>query len=163
MPSLTDFVGSLPDELLLCPVRALRIFLRRTSSLSLRPRSLFVSPRCPSRALSKNAWSYFLCSVILQSLFSAPPASVPSSASLSHSGSSPSPSTSSASSSFRVHSVRAMATSTAFARNVLVPTLLEAATWRPASVFTSFYLQDVQFESARGFSLGLVVATGAVV
>ena len=27
VPSLSDFVGSLPDELLLCPVRALRIFL----------------------------------------------------------------------------------------------------------------------------------------
>ena len=43
VPSLTDFMGSLPDELLLCPVRALRIFLRRTSSLSPRPHSLCVS------------------------------------------------------------------------------------------------------------------------
>ena len=49
VPSLTDFVGSLPDELLLCPVRALQIFLRRTSPLS--PRPLFVSPSCPSRPL----------------------------------------------------------------------------------------------------------------
>ena len=64
VPSLTDFVGGLPDELLLCPVRALRIFLHCTSSLSPRPRSLFVSPRSP-HALSKNALSYFLHSVIL--------------------------------------------------------------------------------------------------
>ena len=128
VPSLTDFVGSLPDELLLCSVRVLRIFLHRTSSLSPRPRSLFVSPRCPSRSLSKNALSYFLHSVILQSLSSTPPASVPSSASSSHSGPSPSTSASSASSSFRAHTVLAMATSTAFARNVPVLALLEAAT-----------------------------------
>ena len=56
-----------------------------------------------------------------------------------------------------------MATSTAFARNVLVSALLEAATWQSASVFTSLYLRDVQFESARGFSLGPVVAAGAVI
>ena len=154
VPSSTDFVGSLPDELLLCPVRALLIFLHRTSSLSPRPRPLFVSPRCPSRSLSKNALSYFLLSVIFQSLAPAPPSSVPSSVSSSRSGSSPSPAPSSAPSSFRAHSVRAMATSTAFARNVPVSTLLEAATWRSASVFTSFYLRDVQFESTRGFFWG---------
>ena len=43
--SLRDFVGSLPDELLLCPVGALQVSLSRTSSLPSRPRSLFVSPR----------------------------------------------------------------------------------------------------------------------
>ena len=42
--SLRDFVGSLPGELSLCPVRALQVYLRRTSYLSPRPRSLFVSP-----------------------------------------------------------------------------------------------------------------------
>ena len=62
--SLRDFVGSLPDELSLCPVRALQIYLQRTPSLSPRPRSLFVSPRAPSRSLSKNALSFFLRSVI---------------------------------------------------------------------------------------------------
>ena len=40
--SLSDFVGDLPDELLLCPVRALRVYLSRVSSVSPRPRSLFL-------------------------------------------------------------------------------------------------------------------------
>ena len=53
--SLRDFVGDCPEELLLCPVCALRCYLSRTSSLPSRPRSLFVSPRSPSRSLSKNA------------------------------------------------------------------------------------------------------------
>ena len=40
--------------------------------------------------------------------------------------------------------------------------VLEAATWSSASVFTSFYLSDVQFSSSQGFGLGPVVAAGAV-
>ena len=50
--SLSDFMGSLLDEILLCPVRALRLYLSRTASLPSRPHSLFVSPRAPSRSLS---------------------------------------------------------------------------------------------------------------
>ena len=165
VPSLSDFVGLLPDELLFCPVRAFRIFLRCTSSLSPRPRSLFVSPRSPSRSLSENALSYFLPSVILQSLSLSPASSsLPSSSSAPLAASTSSGTSSSVPlSSFRAHSVRAMATSTAFARNVPVSSLLEAATWRSASIFTSFYLRDVQFESSQGFSLGPFVAAGAVV
>ena len=158
VPSLTDFVGSLPDELLLCPVRALCVFLRRTSSLSPRPRSLFVAPRSPSRSLSKNALSYFLRSVILQSLSLAPAASsLPSTSSASRAASS------AAGTSFQAHSVCSVAMSTAFAHNVPVSALLEAASWSSASVFMSLYLRDVQFKSTQGFSLGPFVAAGAVV
>ena len=42
--SLSDFVGDLPDELLLCPVRALRLYLSRVSSISPRPLSLLALP-----------------------------------------------------------------------------------------------------------------------
>ena len=146
--SLRDFVWDLPDELLLCPVRALHVYLERTSSLSPRRHSLFVSPSVPSRPLSKSTLSFFLCSVILQSL-------PPSSSSL------PS-SSSSRSSSFQAHSICGMATSAAFSRNASLSSLLEAATWRSSSVFTSFYLRDVQFSLGNGFSLGLAVAAGAV-
>ena len=53
----------LDDDLLLCPVRALRIYLDRTLSLSPSHRRLFMSPSCPTRAMSKNVVS-FLCEVI---------------------------------------------------------------------------------------------------
>ena len=62
--SLSDFVAGLDDDLLLCPVRALRVFLDRTASLALHRHRLFVSPRCPSRSISKNAVSFFLRDVI---------------------------------------------------------------------------------------------------
>ena len=52
---------------LLCPARAVRIYLERTASIAPRSRSLFVSPSCPTRALSKNALSFFLRKVIKDS------------------------------------------------------------------------------------------------
>ena len=79
--------------------------------------------------------------------------------------SAPAPSTSSAgcsrsTPSFRAHSVRGVA---AFACNAPLASVLAAATWSSSTVFTSFYLRDVQFSSPMGFSLGPVVAAGAVV
>ena len=71
--SLRDFVGPLPDELLLCPVRAVRTYLSWTASISPQPRTLFVS-HTATLPLSKNALSFFIRSVILQSL-PFPPAS----------------------------------------------------------------------------------------
>ena len=142
--SLTNFVGDLPDELLLCLVRALRSYLSHTSSLAPCPRTLFVSPRSPSRSLSKNALSFFLHDVIFSAYSSS-------------SASSSAPSLS------RAHSVRGVAASWAFARNASLSSILAAASWSSSSVFTSFYLSDVQFSSSHGFSLGPVVAAGSVV
>ena len=50
--SLSDSVGLDDEERLLCPVRALRLYLHRTRSPS-RPRHLFLSVRDPKRPLSK--------------------------------------------------------------------------------------------------------------
>ena len=59
--------------------------------------------------------------------------------------------------------MRGVATSWAFARNASLSSILAAASWSSSSVFTSFYLIDVQFSSSLGFSLGPVVAAGSVV
>ena len=88
---LVEFVGVFPEEWLLCPVRAVRIYLAVTTSLALRPCSLFMS-RFLLRSLSKNSLSYFLRQVIssagaLQGDQTGPP---------------------------RAHSIRGVATSTAF-------------------------------------------------
>ena len=151
--SLSDFIGDLPDELLLCPVCALRLYLSRVSSVSPCPRTLFVSPWSPSQSLSKNAINFFLRGVITRA-YSSPSASSSSSSSL--------PSSSSTSA-FRAHSVRGVAASWAFYRNAPLSSILAAATWSSSSVFTSFYLKDVQFSSSLGFGLGPVVAAGNVI
>ena len=156
---LSDFVGDLPDELLLCPVRALHLYISRVSSVSPRPRTLFVSPRSPSRSLSKNALSFFLRDVISRA-YSSPSSSSSSSSSLPSSSSSlPSFSTSA----FWAHSVRGVAASWAFSHNAPLSSILEAATWSSSSVFTSFCLRDVQFSSSHGFGLGPLVAAGNVI
>ena len=62
--SLSYFTAGLKEDLFLCLVRALRIYLRRTDSFSPLPRRLFVFPRLPSRSLSKNAVSFFFREVI---------------------------------------------------------------------------------------------------
>ena len=59
--------------------------------------------------------------------------------------------------------MRGVAVSWAFARNASLSSILVAASWSSASVFTSFYLSDVQFSSSQGFSLGHLVEAGSVV
>ena len=150
--SLSAFVGDLPDELLLCPVRALRVYLSRVSSVSPRPRTLFVSPRSRSRSLFKNALSFFLWDIISRAYSSSSSLSSSSSSLLSSSASA-----------VRAHDVRGVAVSWALSRNAPLFYILAAATWSCSSVFTSFYLRDVQFSSSHGFGLSPVVATGNVI
>ena len=45
--SLADFAAGLDEDLLLCPVHYLRIYLQRTAPGVNRPRRLFVSPGIP--------------------------------------------------------------------------------------------------------------------
>ena len=104
--SLGDFAAGLPEDLLLCPVRSLSAYMTRTSNVVNRPRRLFVSSKCPSRAMSKNGISYMLRELIFQSGAS------------SQSGQAP-----------RAHSIRGIATS-GFFRNWSLRSVLEAASWR---------------------------------
>ena len=64
--SLSDFAAGLDVCPLLCQVRALRFLLDRTASVQCRPCRPFVSPRCPSRALSVAAVSFLLRVVFMQ-------------------------------------------------------------------------------------------------
>ena len=50
----------------LCPVRCLLFYLKKIKSLNINPSSLFVAPKDPSKALSKNAISFFLRDTILK-------------------------------------------------------------------------------------------------
>ena len=135
--SLSDFAAGLDADLLLCPVRALRFYLDRTHSLSPLRHCLFVSPRRPSHAMSKNAVSFFLREVIHDAGASRPEVG-----------------------SVRAHEVRSVSTSVAFHRNWSVSSVLESATWSSSSVFSSFYLRDIQHEYDGMLSLGPFVAAG---
>ena len=135
--SLSDFAAGLDDDLLLCPVRALRIYLDRISSLSPLRHRLFMSPRRPTRPLSKNAVSFFLRDVISSAGASRPEVGR-----------------------LRAHDIRGVSTSVAFHRNWSVSAVLESATWSSRSVFSSYYLRDLQHEYDGLLSLGPFVAAG---
>ena len=135
--SLFDFAAGLDEDLLLCPVRALRIYLDRTRPLTPIRHRLFVSPRRPSRAMSKNAVS-FLHEVIHAAGASRPEVS-----------------------SVRALEIRGVSTSVVFHRNWSVSAVLESATWSSSSVFSSFYLHDIQHEYDGIRSLGPFVAAGS--
>ena len=135
--SLGDFAAGLPEDLLLCPVRSLREYVTRTSRFVSRPRRLFVSPHCPSRSMSKNAISYFLHEVIVHSGSSSESVAAP-----------------------RAHSIRGIATSSAFFKNWSLSSVLEAASWRSTTVFISFYFKDMQYVFEGVHSLGPFVAAG---
>ena len=134
--SLSDFAAGLEQDLLLCPVRALHIYLRQTSSVATHPHHLFVSLRSPSRSLSKNGISYFLWEVIHEA-WASREVGVP----------------------VRAHSIRGISASTAFHKNWSISRVLAAATWRSNSVFASFYLKNLHFEFEGLRSLGPFVAT----
>ena len=136
--SLADFAAGLDTDLLLCPVRALRLYLLRARSLSPGRHRLFVSPRRPARPLSTNAVSFFLRGVI-----SAAGAARPQVGSL------------------RAPEVRSVSASVAFHRNWSVTSVLESATWASSSVFSSFYLRDIQHDFDGLLSLGPFVAAGS--
>ena len=140
LKSLGDFVGDLREELLVCPVRCLLAYIKRTSNIQSRPKSLFLSPGNPSRAISKNGISFFLRELISNyGLLGAQEGLAP-----------------------RAHSIRSMATSLAFKKNIAIPRILEAATWRSNSVFASFYLKDVAIEFGDLWRLGPLVVAGQV-
>ena len=110
--SLQDFAACLPEDLLLCPVHSLREYLRRTFCFVNWPRRLFVSPRRPSRAMSKNGISFLLQDVIV------------------HSGASPEGGA----------APRAgIATSSAFFKSWSISNVLEVASWKSNSVFTFLF------------------------
>ena len=139
--SLKDFAGDLQEGSLLCPVRALKYYIEKTRSCRGVMGSLFVSPRCPTRPISKNAVSFFLREVIhgAGALRGVEGASV------------------------RAHSIRGVSTSVAFMRNWSISKVLEAATWKSTTVFSSFYFKDMVHEMEELKSLGPFVAAGAVI
>ena len=100
----------------MCPVCSLRFSLEHTKSAVSHAFSLFVSPRSPSRQISKNTVWFFLMEVISGAGAVSRDVVTP----------------------LRVHNISGVATSTVFMQNWSVSKVLEAASWRSNSVFAAF-------------------------
>ena len=132
------------EDLSLCPVRALKIYVQRTQSFRARRKRLFLS--CNKKHLkdiSRNTVSMWIRSTILQAYkdagLSPPQASNP-------------------------HELRALAATMSLHCNTPVSDILTGCFWATDSVFATFYLRDVSTEDVEGFHhLGPVVAAQTLV
>ena len=129
---LRSILGQDDEERLLCPVRALQYYLRRTDGPS-RPRTLFVSVKDRTRPMSKAAVSYFI-KLVIRTTHEAFPNQAAQLLNV------------------KAHEVRAVATSLLWLKNKRLSDVMEAACWRTPSVFTNHYLRLVQREQ-EGVSL----------
>ena len=135
VPSLSDFAGDLPERLH-CPVRAVKYLRKAARSASFIPSRLFVSPRNPERSMSKNAMSFYLRQLIVDSgaVSSARPP--------------------------RAHDIRGIATSLNYYSNLSLSSLMQVATWRSKRVFASRYLKEVSATQDNIQQFGPLVIAG---
>ena len=144
IPSLRDFTGDDPREMVLCPVRALRLYLKRTKPLrSTEQGRLFLSTGRVKKEVSKNTISFWLRETIRGAYQSS-----------GQEGSAPR---------IRAPGVRGIAPTLLFRRNFAVGQVLRAGVWKRQTTFSSFYLRDITHKSLDTFYLGPIVAAQGVV
>jgi len=144
VPALAPSLGpGLEEDAKLCPVRALRIYVKRTRELHIAKRLLFVSymPNFEGdiRPATISAWikkcvifCYEKANVRKTDAFKVK---------------------------VKAHDVRALAASLAFTHHVTLKDVMEACSWASHNTFTTFYLRDVTWTADSGHQLGpLVVA-----
>ena len=142
--SLQDLVGN-EEEALLCPVRAIRVYLVRTKVLVNNAHcNLFCSVRSPDHPMSKNGISFLIRQLIKEAHAElhedfCPPLKV------------------------RAHDVRAVSTSFNFFKNLSLDDVIKAAMWRCRSLFASHYLKDVEIVYEDCCALGPLVTAGSIV
>ena len=135
VPSLSDFAGDLPERLH-CPVRAVKYLRKAAMSASFIPPRLFVSPKNPKRSMSKNAMSFYLRQLIIDSgavSSTCPP---------------------------RAHDIRGIATSLNYYSNLSLTSLMQVATWKSKRVFASRYLKEVSATQDNIQQFGPLVIAG---
>ena len=108
VPSLYDFVGGEEEEMVLCPVRAIRTYLKRTKHLRPEFKRLFVSTKDNPKPITKNSVSYWLKEVIRRAY------------ELNHSSCPKA----------KAHELRSVGTSLVFRKNLSINQVLQAGIWK---------------------------------
>ena len=138
VPSLSDFAGDLPERVQ-CPARAIKFLRKAARSASHIPSRLFVSPQNLERAMSKNAMSFYLRQLIVDS-GAVSTSRLP-----------------------RAHDIRGIATSLNYYSNLSLSNLMQVATWKSNRVFASRYLKEVSAtqDNIRQFGPLVIAASQA--
>ena len=128
---------------LLCPVRAVKVYLYRTAPHRPRCERLFVTAGRSKKEISKTTVSFWLRKTISRA-YELSGTALPV----------PAP---------RARETSGIAPSILFRKNFAVDQVLKAGTWRRHTTFTRHYLRDIAHKSLDTFHLGPVVATQSVV
>ena len=141
IPALSTSLGQgMEEDVKLCPVRALRVYVDRTRELHIGKKLLFVSyQKNFSKDIRAPTISGWIKKCVIYCYEQAAGAR---------------------SGSFRVraHDVRALAASLAFHHHVPITEIMEACSWSSHNTFTTYYLQDSSWRTDGGLSLGAVAA-----
>ena len=145
IPSMSQILDHHDDELVLCPVRSLREYLRRTEESRPTCARLFISTNTKKpRPITKNTISFWLRQVILFAYKNANPDALTLVK-------------------VKAHEVRALATSLAFSKNMSLSEVMHAASWRSNTTFVSHYLRDCTHTYLDTNKLGPVVAAQKII
>ena len=145
IPALSEILDFSDRDRLLCPVRALREYLKRTAGYRPACRGLFVSTnRLNPRNVSKNTISFWIREVI-KSAYAGVDDDLVRSCRL------------------VPHETRAIATSLIFSKNISLGPLMNAASWRCNTTFASHYLRDTSHQYMDVRSIGPIVAAQQIV
>ena len=128
---------------LLCPVRAVKVYLDCTALHRPRCERLFVTAGRSKKEIAKTTVSFWLRKTISRA-YELSGTALPV----------PAP---------RARETRGIAPSILFRKNFAVDQVLKAGTWRRHTTFTRHYLRDIAHKSLDTFHLGPVVAAQSVV
>ena len=128
---------------LLCPLRAVKVYLDRTAPHRPRCERFFVTAGRSKEEIAKTTVSFWLRKTISRA-YELSGTALPV----------PAP---------RAHETRGIAPSILFRKNFAVDQVLKAGTWRRHTTFTRHYLRDIAHKSLDTFHLGPVVAAQALV
>ena len=142
LPALTNARKNRNGRLL-CPVRAVNVYLDRTAPHRPRCERLFVTAGRSKKEISKTTVSFWLRKTISRA-YELSGTALPV----------PAP---------RARETRGIAPSILFRKNFAVDQVLKAGTWRRHATFTRHYLRDIAHKSLDTFHLGPVVAAPSVV
>ena len=146
IPSLAHSLGSdLVEDRLLCPVRALKIYLARTQNMRSGKTRLFISFQ-PGRSsdISKNTISGWIRSLLHLVYTNANQDAATLCGRT-------------------THAIRSMAASLAFSGQVDLEQVLRSCSWKSHTTFSDFYLKDMTQVKGNLLTLGPVVAAQRVV
>ena len=141
IPALYDFAGpDLPDRLL-CPVRAMRMYLHKSKKLRTKEKKALFISHSPKKHgdITANTISNWIKNVIKLAYKNAQDEDL----TMAH---------------VRAHEVRALAASVAFSSNLALRDINKACYWRGHSTFTSYYLRELAMSQDGVLILPNVIA-----